>query len=146
MKLGEASVPNYIRVMDSVHKSEPGLDDFLALAGDAFASIPESLRQYVGEVVFHITDFAEPDILVDMEMDNPYDLMGLYQGISLDQKEATGAPADVDRIFLYWVPILAYCRTSGESPAHVVRHVMIHEIGHHFGLSDEDMELIEAQP
>ena len=146
MKLGEASVPDYIRVMDSVHKSEPDLDAFLALAVDALASIPESHRQIVGEVVFHITDFAGPDILADMEMGNPYDLMGLYQGISLDQKQAAGAPADVDRIFLYWAPILDYCRASGETPAHVVRHVLIHEIGHHFGLSDEDMERIEAQP
>jgi len=132
--------------MDSVQKRELSLDAFLALAEDAFASIRESLRQYVGEVVFHITEFAEPEILTDMEMGNPYDLMGLYQGVSLDQKEVVGAPADVDRIFLYWAPILDYCRASGEDRAHVVRHVLIHETGHHFGFSDEDMERIEAQP
>ena len=132
--------------MDSVQNPEPDDAAFLTLAKEAFAGIPENLRQYVGEVNFHIADFAEPETLADIEMAGPFDLLGLYQGISLDQKGAGGTPTDVDRIFLYRAPILEYCRTSGETPAHVVRHVLIHEIGHHFGLSDEDMERIEATP
>ena len=132
--------------MDSVRNTEPGDAAFLTLAKEAFAGIPASLRQYVGEVVFHIADFAGAEVLADLDMDDPFDLLGLYQGLSLDQKGAGGTPADVDRIFLYRAPILEYCRASGETPAHVVRHVLIHEIGHHFGLSDEDMERIEANP
>lgn len=129
-----------------MRNSEPGDTAFLSLAEAAFAGIPQSLRQHVGEVVFHIADFAEPEILADMDIDDPYDLLGLYQGLSLDQKSAGGAPADVDRIFLYRAPILDYCGASGESLSDVVRHVLIHEIGHHFGLSDADMERIEATP
>lgn len=127
-----------------MRNSEPGDAAFLSLAKAAFAGIPQSLRQYVGAVTFHIADFAEPEILADMDIDDPYDLLGLYQGISLDQKGAGATPADVDRIFLYREPILDYCDASGETLSDVVRHVLIHEIGHHFGLSDADMERIEA--
>ena len=132
--------------MDQVQDIETGENAILAMAEAAFAGIPASLRQYVGEVVFHIADFAGAEVLADLDMDDPFDLLGLYQGLSLDQKGAGGTPADVDRIFLYRAPILEYCRASGETPAHVVRHVLIHEIGHHFGFSDEDMERIEANP
>jgi predicted Zn-dependent protease with MMP-like domain len=132
--------------MDQVQDIETGENAFLSLAEVAFAGIPQSLRQYVGDVAFHIADFAEPAFLADMDMDDPYDLLGLYQGISLDQKGAGATPADVDRIFLYRVPILDYCGASGETLSDVVRHVLIHEIGHHFGLSDADMQRIEATP
>jgi predicted Zn-dependent protease with MMP-like domain len=132
--------------MDDHRNTEPGENAFLSLAEGAFAGIPESLRKYVGAIAFHIADFPEPEILADMDMDDPFDLLGLYSGVSLDQKGAGGTPSDVDRIFLYRAPILEYCRASGETPEHVVRHVLIHEIGHHFGLSDEDMERIEAMP
>jgi len=132
--------------MDQFQDIETGENAFLSLAEAAFASIPESLRQYVGQVTFHINDFAAPEVLADMDMDDPYDLLGLYQGISLDQKGAGGTPADVDRIFLYRAPILDYCGASGETLSHVVRHVLIHEIGHHFGLSDADMDRIEVTP
>ncbi len=130
--------------MDQVQDIETSENAILAMAEAAFAGIPQSLRQYVGEVVLHIADFAEPEILADMDMDDPYDLLGLYQGLSLDQKGVGAAPADVDRIFLYRRPILDYCEASGETPAHVVRHVLIYDIRHHFGLSDVDMECIEA--
>ncbi len=129
-----------------MQNSELGHAAFLSLAEEAFAGIPQSLRQYVGEVAFHIADFAKPEILADMDIDDPYDLLGLYQGISLDQKGAGATPADVDRIFLYRAPILDYCDASGETLGDVVRHVLIHEIGHHFGLSDADMDRIEAAP
>jgi len=132
--------------MDRVRNIDPGEKAFLSLAEAAFESIPLSLRRYVGEVAFHIADFADAEVMEDMDIDDPYEILGLYRGVSLDQKEAGGTPADVDRIFLYLEPILDYCRASGETPQHVVRHVLIHEIGHHFGLSDEDMERIEAMP
>jgi predicted Zn-dependent protease with MMP-like domain len=144
--LGETARPDYLVGMDKYRDIELGPAAFLSLAEAAFAGIPQSLRQYVGEVIFHIDDFAEPEILADMEIDSPYDLLGLYQGLSLDQKSAGAAPADVDHIFLYRAPILDYCDASGETLSDVVRHVLIHEIGHHFGLSDADMERIEATP
>ncbi|MGY9002764.1 MAG: metallopeptidase family protein, partial [Rhodospirillales bacterium] len=74
-----------------------------------------------------------------------YDLLGLYQGISLDQKSVSDPVPDMDMIFLYRQPILDYAEQTGEAVIRVVRHVLIHEIGHHFGFSDDDMERIENQ-
>jgi predicted Zn-dependent protease with MMP-like domain len=78
-----------------------------------------------------------------MEIDDAFGLLGLYHGVSLDQRRTHDVPQDVDRIFLYRRPILDYWCESGESLEHVVRHVLIHEIGHHFGFSDDDMHAIE---
>ena len=80
-----------------------------------------------------------------MQLASPFDLLGLYQGVSLAEKSSADAPQDLDRIFLYRRPILDYWCETGEDLAHVVRRVLIHEIGHHFGLSDDDMEALEEQ-
>jgi len=79
-----------------------------------------------------------------MGIENPFDLMGLYRGVSLDRKSVMDAAPQLDMIFLYRRPLLDYWCETGEDLTHLVRHVLIHEIGHHFGLSDEDMERIEA--
>ena len=76
---------------------------------------------------------------------SPRKRLGLYQGVSLDLKSVAFTPQDVDMIFLYRRPILDYCADTGEDFRHVVRHVLIHEIGHHFGFSDADMDRIERQ-
>ena len=117
---------------------------FLELAEKAFLTIPVELRRYVESVAFHIEEFADDDILDDMEIDDPYDLLGLYQGISLHDASISDVAHDMNRVFLYREPILDYCDETGETPEWVIRHVLIHEIGHHFGFSDEDMERIEA--
>ena len=75
----------------------------------------------------------------------PFDLLGLYQGVSMMERGAGHVANDIDRIFLYRRPILDYWCESQEDLPHIVRHVLIHEIGHHFGLSDDDMEAIEAK-
>ena len=80
-----------------------------------------------------------------MGLASPYDLLGLYQGISLDRKGMSDPFPDVDMIFLYHQPILVYAEQTGENLTQVIRHVLIHEIGHHFGFSDEDMDRIERQ-
>jgi len=123
--------------------AEPDPARFLEIAEDAFATIPMELRRFVQGISFHIEDFADDDILDDMEIDDPYDLLGLYQGISLQQQSLTDVAHDMNRIFLYREPILDYCDETGETPEQVIRHVLIHEIGHHFGFSDDDMERIE---
>jgi predicted Zn-dependent protease with MMP-like domain len=79
-----------------------------------------------------------------MELESPFDLLGLYRGVSLDNKSVMATPSDLDMIYLYRRPLLDYWCESGEDLAHLVRHVLIHEIGHHFGFSDDDMEAIEA--
>jgi predicted Zn-dependent protease with MMP-like domain len=103
------------------------------------------LRRHAEDVVVRVAEFPDSETEREMGLDNPFDLLGLYRGVSLDQKSATDAPQDVDMVFLYRRPILDYWCESGEDLAQLVRHVIIHEIGHHFGLSDEDMQCIEDQ-
>jgi predicted Zn-dependent protease with MMP-like domain len=131
--------------MDGFPNDEPDEGRFLEMAEGAFATIPEELRNHVKGIAFHIEDFADDDILDDMEIDDEYELLGLYQGRSLADAGIGDVRQDLNRIFLYREPILDYCDETGETVEWVIRHVLIHEIGHHFGLSDEDMERIEQQ-
>ncbi len=80
-----------------------------------------------------------------MELESPFDILGLYRGVSLGHKGLMDQPSQMDMIFLYRRPLLDYWCETGEALDHVVRHVLIHEIGHHFGLSDDDMARIEAE-
>ncbi|HUT49593.1 MAG TPA: metallopeptidase family protein [Alphaproteobacteria bacterium] len=109
----------------------------------AFAAIPERLRGLLGDVVIRVEDFPDAETMAEMELASPFDLLGLYRGVSIGHKTAA-LPGAIDMIFLYRRPILDYWDPGGEDLADVIRHVLIHEIGHHFGLSDEDMERIEA--
>ena len=127
------------------HSTPPTLADLEAVAREAFAGVPSELRLYLNEVVIRVEDFPDDDTLEDMECETPYDLLGLYRGVDLARKSVLDTPEDLDRIYLYRRPILDYWCEVGEDLTHVVRHVLIHEIGHHFGLSDDDMERIEAQ-
>ncbi|MBM3580622.1 MAG: metallopeptidase family protein [Alphaproteobacteria bacterium] len=121
----------------------PDLADLDLLAREALASLPEVLRRHVADVPIRIEDFPDAETEKEMDLDSPFDLLGLYRGVSLDRKSVADAPHDIDIIFLYRRPILDYWSETGEDLYHVVRHVLIHEIGHHFGLSDEEMERIE---
>jgi predicted Zn-dependent protease with MMP-like domain len=130
---------------DTAYGDEPDEGRFLEMAAAAFATIPEELRRHVDGIAFHIEDFADDDILDEMEIDDEYDLLGLYQGRSLADASIGDVRHDLNRIFLYREPILDYCDETGETVEWVIRHVLIHEIGHHFGLSDDDMERIEQE-
>jgi len=123
----------------------PDLAAIDAIANEALATVPEPLRHHLGEVVIQVRDFPDEETLDEMECETPFDLLGLYRGVSIDRKSVSDVPQDVDMIFLYRRPILDYCDETGEDIAAVVRHVVIHEIGHHFGFSDDDMERIETQ-
>jgi len=126
------------------NQPSPDPEDFEALADAAFASIPGELAAHVLDVVIRIEEFPDDEICREMGLDSPYELLGLYHGLSLDLKSVSQTPENVDMIFLYRRPILAYCQDTGEEAADAVRHVLIHEIGHHFGFSDADMERIEG--
>jgi predicted Zn-dependent protease with MMP-like domain len=123
----------------------PTLEDLEAIAAEALATIPEEFRKHVGNVRIQVDDFPSDEIEKTMELDTPFDLLGLYQGVSMMERGAGHVANDIDRIFLYRRPILDYWCESDEDLPHIVRHVLIHEIGHHFGLSDDDMEAIEAK-
>ncbi|MCH8214402.1 MAG: metallopeptidase family protein [Proteobacteria bacterium] len=115
------------------------------MARVALKTIPEKLRRHVRGVVIRIEEFPDEETEREMGLDSPFDILGLYRGVSLDRKSVSDTPVDVDMIFLYRRPILDYWCETGEDLTHIIRHVLIHEIGHHFGLSDEDMERIEEE-
>ncbi len=127
------------------YASAPTRSDIEAIAAEAFATIPHALAQHVADVAIHVVDFPDDETMEVLELESPFDLLGLYQGISLDRKSVADTMSDIDRIYLYRRPLLDYWCESGEDLYHVVRHVLIHEIGHHFGFSDDDMEAIEAR-
>jgi predicted Zn-dependent protease with MMP-like domain len=123
----------------------PDLADLEAQAREAFATIPAELRQYVSDIAIQVEDFPDDETLDEMECESPFDLLGLYRGVDMTRKSTQDVPEDVDMIHLYRRPILDYWCETGDDLVNVVRHVLIHEIGHHFGFSDEDMERLEAE-
>lgn len=129
--------------MTGEFKVPPGLADIEAIARAALRTIPEEMRRLVGDLVIRVEEFPDEETGRDMGLQSPFDLLGLYHGVPLDQRSVTQAPDDIDMIHLYRSPILDYWCETGEDLTHVVRHVLIHEIGHHFGFSDEDMTRIE---
>lgn len=121
----------------------PTIADIEAMAQAALKTIPEPLRRQAAGIVIRVEDFPDEETQGEMELESPFDLLGLYSGISLDLKGVSDVADDIDIIFLYRRPILDYWCETGEDLGHIVRHVLIHEIGHHFGFSDEAMERIE---
>lgn len=122
----------------------PSLADLDSLARAALEVLPPELRRFTEGVVVQIEDFPDDEICAEMDLESPFDILGLYQGVSLAEKQMEASGALPDMVFLYRRPILDYWCETGEDLRHVVRHVLIHEIGHHFGFSDDDMEAIEA--
>ena len=121
----------------------PSLDDLENIAREQLATIPEKFRNQFRDVVIRVEEFCDAAMEAEMGVDSPFDLLGLYHGVSLDRKSVAANAGDLDMIFLYRRPILDYWCETGEELARIVRHVLVHEVGHHFGLSDEDMDRIE---
>ena len=123
----------------------PSLDDLAALAEAAFAALPANFRKLAGEVVFRVDDFPSNELLDDLGIEDPFELTGLYQGVDLSRRSIFDPSPEPARIFLYRRPILDEWVDRGDvSLAELVGHVLTHEIGHHFGLSDADIDAIEA--
>lgn len=121
----------------------PDIADIEALAREAMAFVPTQLRRWAGDVVVRVEEFPDEETADEMGLETPFDLLGLYRGVDMVRKSVLDVPQDVDMIFLYRRPILDYWCETGEDLRDLVRHVLVHEIGHHFGFSDEEMERIE---
>ncbi|MBT7758373.1 MAG: metallopeptidase family protein [Rhodospirillaceae bacterium] len=121
----------------------PTLADIEDLARATLGRIPAPLRQKLTDLVVQVVDFPDDETIRLLALNTPYDLLGMYSGVSLERKSVTVVPDDVDIIFLYRRPLLDYWIECGEELHDIVRNVLIHEIGHHFGFSDAAMAAIE---
>ena len=125
--------------------SAPSISDIEELAAEAFRGLPDDFRALCGEVIISVTDFPTEEVQKDMDA-GPFDLLGLFQGIGLAHDAAvpdTGRMPNM--VFLYRRAILDYWAEHDETLGAIVTHVLVHEIGHHFGFSDADMDAIERQ-
>lgn len=121
----------------------PSLDEIEAIARRALIALPEPFASQLTGVVLQVQDFADDQTLAEMGIEDPFDLTGLYEGIPLSEKSVDQSGALPDRILLFRRPILDEWAGGEDSLERLVRHVLIHEAGHHFGLSDADMHAIE---
>ena len=123
----------------------PSLDEMAAIAEAAFQALPEGFRKLAGEVVFRVDDFPADEVLDELGIEDHFGLTGLYSGVSIGHRSDLGPAASPSMIFLYRRPILDEWAERGEvTLEELVAHVLVHEIGHHFGLSDGDIDSIEA--
>jgi predicted Zn-dependent protease with MMP-like domain len=121
----------------------PTAADIEVLAREIFAGLPAAFRELCEGLVIRVDDFATDDVLDDMNIESEFDLMGLFQGVGLPFRSESAPVQMPNMIWLYRRPILDYWAEQDETLGAIVAHVLIHEIGHHFGLSDGDMEAIE---
>ncbi|WP_373503832.1 metallopeptidase family protein [Aestuariivirga sp.] len=125
--------------------SAPTLSDIEELAAEAFAALPEAFRALCGDIVIAVQDFPDKDVLDEMNA-GEFDLLGLFHGVGLAHDAASPETGRMpNMVFLYRRAILDYWAEHDETLGAIVTHVLVHEIGHHFGLSDEDMYAIEDQ-
>ncbi|WP_315740677.1 MULTISPECIES: metallopeptidase family protein [unclassified Bradyrhizobium] len=122
----------------------PSLADMEVMAHEMFERLPEHFRRLCEGVIIRVDDFPTEEVLDEMQAESEFDLLGLFQGTGLPFRSNDDLPRLPNMIWLYRRPILDYWAEHDESLGHIVRHVLIHEIGHHFGMSDDDMEAIEA--
>ncbi|MGJ4952689.1 metallopeptidase family protein [Bradyrhizobium sp. HKCCYLS20291] len=122
----------------------PSLADMEAMAHEMFERLPDHFRKMCEGVIIRVDDFPTEEVLDEMQAESEFDLLGLFQGTGLPFRSGDDLPRLPNMIWLYRRPILDYWAEHDESFGHIVRHVLIHEIGHHFGMSDDDMEAIEA--
>ncbi|HWD60283.1 MAG TPA: metallopeptidase family protein [Stellaceae bacterium] len=127
----------------ATQRRAPTLGDIEVLAEHALATIPDQFKRALGPLVIRVEEFPDAETETEMELDSPFDILGLYRGLALPQQSVASPRTQMDMVFLYRRPILDYWCETGEDLAAVVRHVLIHEIGHHLGFSDDDMERIE---
>ncbi|MCD7058351.1 metallopeptidase family protein [Pelagibacterium xiamenense] len=128
-------------------REAPSLDDIEALAAKALEALPEPFRALAAEVQCRVAEFPEDAVLEDMGIESPFDLLGLFEGIGMTEDGAAPYTGQMpNRVWLYRRPILDYWAEHTDTLEDIVTHVLVHEIGHHFGLSDDDMYAIDDAP
>jgi predicted Zn-dependent protease with MMP-like domain len=129
---------------DWTNMAPPSLEDFEVIADAAFALLPERFRKLCEDLVIQVEDFPDEETLDLMECETEFDLLGLFQGRGLAQSGAAVMTGEMpNMIWLYRRSILDFWADNEDTLGEIITHVLVHEIGHHFGLSDEDMEAIE---
>ena len=121
----------------------PSLAELEVLASDVFGRLPRKFRELATDVVIQVDDFPSDEVLEEMQAESEFDLLGLFQGTGLPFRSESAPVQMPNMIWLYRRPILDYWAEHDETLGAIIRHVLVHEIGHHFGLSDGDMEAIE---
>jgi predicted Zn-dependent protease with MMP-like domain len=124
-------------------RTAPTLAEFEDLALAAWQRLPEEFRSKCGNLLIRVEDFPSDEVVRGLGLESPFDLLGLYHGVSLDKKSVFDVPRGPDMVFLYRRPLLDQWATGDETLGGLITHVLVHEIGHHFGLSDADMTHIE---
>ena len=121
----------------------PSLAELEVLAGEVFARLPQRFRDLAADVVIRVDDFPTDGVLDELGAETEFDLLGLFHGVGLPFRSESAAVQMPNMIWLYRRPILDYWAEHDETLGAIVKHVLVHEIGHHFGLSDSDMAAIE---
>ena len=121
----------------------PSESEIEAIARATLRGLPEPFAQSLGDVVLIVEDFADEGTLRQMGIEDPFELSGLYEGVPLTERSVEQSGTMPERIFLYRRPIIDEWADGGETLEHLVAHVLIHEVGHHFGLSDDDIHALE---
>ncbi len=135
-----------VRGMTRTFGLAPSLDEIDALARAALARLPEEFAAHLDGVLLLVEDFADEETLAAMGIADPFELTGIYEGVPVGERHSAPSGTMPDRIRLFRQPILAEWIARGdETLEHLVAHVLIHEVGHHFGLSDADIEALEEQ-
>jgi len=124
-------------------RKAPSLGELEVLAGDVFARLPQQFRALCEDLVIRVDDFPTDEVLDHMRIENEFDLLGLFQGVGLPFRSESAPVQMPNMIWLYRRPILDYWAEHDETLGAIVAHVLVHEIGHHFGLSDADMHALE---
>ena len=123
----------------------PSLDDLAALAEAAVAALPPEFRGLAGEALFRVQDVADDATLAELGLEDPFELTGLYEGVDLTRQSVLDPSPQRAVVTLYRRPILdEWCDRGDLTLGELVAHVLVHEIGHHFGLSDDDIDRVEA--
>lgn len=129
---------------DWFRRMAPSLDEIEALAVEAYANLPEEFRALSGDIRFHVADFPDEAVVDEMGLESEFDILGLFEGRPVGELLMPATGELPNRIHLYRRPMLDYWAEHEENLGTLVTHVLIHEIGHHFGLSDDDMDTLEA--